>query len=126
MKLSKNGWGTIEMILLSGGLFIALLVSIFFIGKLYGSLGGSIGNKQYIDLENSLEEAASRYITENNVAVIGEYRISHDTLNSNGYINQLKDADGNDCAGYVIVTNIDNIRYYSGYISCENYQTLNY
>ena len=29
MKLNKKGWGTVEMLLLSGGLLIALLVAVF-------------------------------------------------------------------------------------------------
>lgn len=126
MKLDKNGWGTMEMLLLSGGLLLALIVAIFFISQLYGSLGGAIGNKQYIDLENSLEEAANRYIEDKNVAVNGEYKISYETLNSNGYITRLKDIDGNDCTGYVRITNVDSINHYAAYISCKNYQTLNY
>ncbi len=38
-KLNNRGWGLVEMLLLSGALLIALLVAIYFIYKLYSSLG---------------------------------------------------------------------------------------
>ena len=47
MKLNKKGWGTVEMLLLSGGLLIALLVAVFFIYKLYSSLDNSYTNIDY-------------------------------------------------------------------------------
>ena len=33
MKLDNKGWGTLEMVLLVAGLFIALLVAIYFISR---------------------------------------------------------------------------------------------
>ena len=50
MLKNKNGWGTMEMVLLSGGLLLALFIAIFFIVRLYGSFESAVGNKQYIDL----------------------------------------------------------------------------
>ena len=126
MKLNKNGWGTLEMLLLSGGLLIALIVAIFFISKLYGSFSGSIGNRQYIDLENRLEEAASDYVNENEIIINGEYKIALDKLQSEGFIDELTDINGDNCYGYVKVNNVDNINHYAGYITCKEYQTLNY
>ena len=38
-ELNNRGWGLVEMLLLSGALLIALLVAIYFIYKLYSSLG---------------------------------------------------------------------------------------
>ena len=126
MKLNKNGWGTMEMFLLSGGILIALIVAIYFIAQLYGSFSGAVGNKQYVDLELSLENAAREYILDKNININGEYKISYETLKSNGYINKLEDINGNNCDGYVRINNIDNLNYYYGYISCDEYRTLNY
>lgn len=126
MKLNKKGWGTMEMLLLSGGLLLALIVAVFFISKLYGSLEGAVGNKQYIDLESKLEMAAKEYIIDNNMEINGEYKISYETLKANGYIKDLNDLNGNSCNGYVRITNVDNINHYGGYILCRDYQTLNY
>lgn len=126
MKLNNKGWGTAEMFLLSGGLLIALLVAIFFISKLYGSLDASVSNKHYVDLENNLEMSARDYLTDNNIEVVSGFRISYEFLKNNGYIDELNDKNGNSCSGYVIVNNIDNINYYKGYISCAEYKTSNY
>ena len=126
MKLNKNGWGTIQMLLLTAGLLIALIIAIFFISKLYGSFGNSIGNRQYMDLETKLETAARRYIEDNNMEVYGEYRLTYSTLKTSNYIDNLNDLSGNSCNGYVDVTNVDNINHYRGYILCNNYQTVDY
>ena len=126
MKLNKNGWGTMEMLLLSGGLLIALIVSIFFISKLYGSFDHSIANKNYIDLENRLADAGREYINDYNIEVSGEYKLSLITLKNTGYITDFNDISGNSCNGYVLITNIDSINHYKGYILCNDYQTRNY
>ena len=126
LKLNKKGWGTLEMFLLSGGLLIALLVAVFFISKLYGSLIASTGNKVYIDLESKIESAAREYINDNNISINGEYKITLNTLKNDDYISDLKDLEGNSCNGYVLINNINEDIYYNGYILCNNYQTKNY
>jgi len=126
LKLNNRGWGTVEMILLSGGLILALLVAIFFISKLYGDLASSVGNKVYVDLESKIELAAKNYITDNEIEISGEYKLTLNTLKSNNYITEFKDSEGNLCNGYVTITNIDNINHYKGYILCNEYQTTNY
>lgn len=126
MKLNKNGWGTLEMILLSGGLLVALIVAIFFISKLYGSFGRTITSNSYVNLESKLETAAKDYIIAKEIEINGEYKINYDTLKNAGYITDLKDSNGNNCYGYVIINNIDNVNHYSGYITCQEYQTANY
>ena len=115
-----------EMLLLSGGLLIALIVAIFFISKLYGSFEGSVGNRQYMDLEAKLADGAKEFIQTYDIEVNGEYKISYESLKSGNFVGDLKDIDGNSCNGYVKVTNIDNVNHYKGYILCNNYQTLNY
>lgn len=126
MKLNNKGWGTIEMLILSLGLFIALLIAIFFISRLYGSFGNAIGNRVYIDLENKLEESAKKYIETEEILVNGDYKITLYTLKTNGYIEELKDKNNESCNGYVMVSNLNGNVYYNGYILCNNYQTKNY
>ena len=126
MKLNNKGWGTMEMLLLTGGLLIALLVAVFFISKLYGSFAGSIGNRQYMDLENKLEAAAKNYITDRNIEVNGDYKVTYETLKNNNYISDLSDINGNGCNGYVQIITVDKISHYKGYIICPEYQTNDY
>lgn len=126
MNLNKNGWGTTEMLLLSGGLLIALIVSIYFISELYGSFDKAVGNRHYVDLETKLESAARDYIKDKNIEVNGEYNITVTSLIESNYIDDFKDPYNSDCDGYVKITNQNGIIYYSGYISCKNYQTNNY
>lgn len=126
MKLNKNGWGTMEMFLLSGGLLVALLVAIFFISKLYGSMGDMVGNKVYINLENKIESAARNYIEDNEIIINGEYKLTLTSLKNYNYISDFNDNSGNSCNGYVLITNVDSINHYKGYILCNDYQTKNY
>lgn len=124
MKLNNKGWGTMEMVLLASGLVLALFVAIFFISRLYGSFDKAIGDKRYMDLENVLENAAKRYVDDNNIEINGEYTLNYATLKD--YINDFSDSDGNICDGYVMVTRPDNINLYKAFITCPNYETPKY
>lgn len=126
MKLTNKGWGTLEMFLLSGGLFLALLVAIFLISKLYGSMDGAFANGQYVDLENKIEIAAQNYIESNEIEINVQYKLTLNTLKSNNFINELKDKNGNNCNGYVLIINNGNNYSYKGYVSCNGYQTKDY
>ena len=126
MKLNNKGWGTMEMLLLSGGLLIALLIAVFFISKLYGSFENSVANRQYVDLENKLEDAAKEYVRKESISVQSELRISATTLKDKNYLDNLTDNEGNNCSGYVSVMNSNGTNYYSAFISCPKYETINY
>ena len=126
MQKEKNGWGTVEMLVLMFCLFIALLVSIHFISKFYGSIENVTNKSIYIDLEVKLEDAAQKYVSDNNIKIDGEYKISLESLKNAGYILDFKDKKGDNCNGYVIVLNDNDILKYNGYILCNDYQTVNY
>ena len=126
MKLNNKGWGTLEMFLLCGGLLIALLVAVFFISKLYGSIENSTKNKQYFDLETKLESAAMEYIKDYSISIHDGYRISLDTLKKYNYISDFSDYDNNPCSGYVIINILDNITHYDGFVSCKEFKSNNY
>ncbi len=129
MYLNNNGWGLRAMIFLSSGLLLALLISIYFIAQLYSSMGDVFSSNQYFELETKLESAAIRYRNDYDLDISGEYKVSYGTLKKEGYIDNLKDKDGNLCGGYVIIKNgvdeVDNLNY-EAYISCDNYVTDGY
>ena len=126
MKLNNKGWGTLEMFLLCAGLFIALLVAIYFISKLYGSLENSTKNKPYFELEAKLEDAAIIYFNDYNVVVSDGYDLTLSTLRHFKYIDEFNDENGNPCDGYVFVRIVDEIPQYKGYISCKDYKSKGY
>ena len=123
MKLNNKGWGTMQMLLLSLGLLIALIVAIIFISQLYGSLDNSKKNSHYFTMENDLVEAAQKYVYLNNINIEEEHNISYYTLKESGLINNFKDEYGNECNGYVRVYKLDFIPQYKSYITCNNYKT---
>ena len=126
MKLNNKGWGTMEMLLLSGGLLLALIISIYFIANLYGSFSGTVGNKSYMDLEIELEKAAREYIKSNRIEINGELKLDYKVLKAQNFIDNLQDIDGKDCDGYVKIYSDDNSTHYAGFISCNKYKTTNY
>ena len=128
MKNNK-GWGTLEMILLCIGLLIALIISIYFISVLYKSFGiETKTNKQYEDLEVKLSDAAKRYIGVTNLRVPDgtTSKLTYEVLKEKGYIAELKDSNGKDCTGYVIIQNVDTINHFTSFIKCKNYTSNNY
>ncbi len=126
MKLNNKGWGTTEMLLLSWGLLIALLVAIYFISKLYGSLELSTANRYYFDLENKLRTSAKNYVNDYNIEVNGSLIVNLSTLKGVDSDLEIKDKDGNLCSGYVSIVNTNGINNYSAFISCPDYETNNY
>ena len=126
MKLNNRGWGTTEMLLLSGGLFLALIIAIVFISELYGSFETSLGAGYYIDVENKLALAAQEYIDKENITVTNKYIISLKDLQKKLLIGKLVDQKGKKCDGYAIVENDGTTLNYHGYISCKNYKTADY
>ena len=39
---------------------------------------------------------------------------------------ELKDNNGKDCTGYVIIQNVDTINHFTSFIKCKNYTSNNY
>ena len=126
MKLNNKGWGTTQMILLSGGILLALLIVVYFISMLYGSMDASVRNRHYVELETTIESATKEYIYRNNIQIDSEKRVSLETLINEGLIKEFNDGNGNKCDGYVMITRIDVANSYKGYIKCQNYQSNNY
>ena len=124
MKLNKKGWGTLQMLLLSAGILLALLVAVYFISTFYGSFAKSIKNKKYADIEVSLASAAKKYVIDNNIENNNTMTIYTDTLEVLGYIDSLRDDDGYPCTGYVVVTKNGMLNDYKSYIICKNYKTI--
>lgn len=112
MKLDKKGWGTREMIAISGILFFLLLIVTYNIYVFYHNIDSS----HYYTLESNLIDAAREYSEKSGN---NKGQISSDYLISNGYLDPLYDVEGRKCEGHVVFENDD----YQAYLSCENYQT---
>lgn len=126
MKLNNHGWGMRQMIWLTSGLLIALIVAIYFISVLFNSLDIKGVNNSYFDLETKLENAAIRYVSDNDIDINNIKKISLSTLKNEGYIEDFRDEEGNYCGGYVKASYVGNVLDYEAYISCNNYETEGY
>lgn len=134
MKLDKRGWSLQEMLVLMGLLFLALLVSAFYVMRLYSSFDKGLSGpaKTYEDVENIIEERAKQYIRDYYKEEIGNgtITIKVDSLIEKGIMTQ-KDAtptkSKSACNGYVLVKrDYNEILNYDGYIFCDGYQTEGY
>lgn len=126
MKLNNHGWGMRQMIWLTSGLLIALIVAIYFISILFNSLDVTRVDNSYFDLETKLENAAIRYVSDNDIDINNIKKISLSTLKNEGYIEDFRDEEGNYCGGYVKTSYVGNVEDYEAYISCNNYETEGY
>lgn len=135
--MNNKGWGLREFLWLLCALAFFFTIAIILFNQLThieddgvkhnsyfeGKSGTSI--KSYIDIEDSMVEAAKKYKIENESDTV---IIKLDKLITNGYISVIHDpANNKECSGYVIYNGSDIKKEYKAYLSCAgNYQTSDY
>lgn len=115
-----------------------LLASLMILGLLLAVIVPSIGNivernreKLYVETENRILDAANSYTLENPGElphVVGNtVKINIDTLIENKHLQAVKDLKDKDelCAGYVLITKVENNYEMIPYINCPNYISKN-
>ena len=140
MKNKSRGFGTEEMILGICLFIIGLLIVAFMMptSEIYKrnipeekntSKKYEINYNYYYKLEEKMNEATRKYISDNNInLIIGELEFSLSDLSREGYIKELKDNNTkNKCDGYsVVVFNDNNYETINSYIKCDEYTTEGY
>lgn len=146
MKLNKNGWGYFEFFAFLIIFIICLVITGFGLRK-FGLLdenwhfvdleelkkpNNSQNNNKpitYGDLREDMVEATIKYIEKyyNNELGLDTLNIRVSQLKREGLLDKFKDADGNDCSGYVsvYVDDTGKIRY-DAYLKCKKYETTGY
>lgn len=120
IRLNKNGWGLMQMLLISGILLILLLFAAYYIYVFYTKLDVFSGS-QYATLESKLQVAAIKYVLDNDKED-NLQSVSYELLEKSGYISNFTDNNDVSCNGYVIIGDND----YKTFIKCENYKTNGY
>ncbi len=101
---------------------ILLLAVVLFVGYII-----FFKDKEYKTLENNMEDVVSKYLGQ----YIGEYpengekKIFITDVIKKGYEIDMN-ANGEKCAGYVVVKKVSFAYEYDGYIKCDNYTTKGY
>lgn len=135
--LNKNGWGIKTAIIFCCIFMFCLLFAVYLatssankLDKVHEEQG--YGEEKfdtteyYENLETDIYEATKEYVDDNPNILDEEYfKLNIDTLITNGYVTSFEDEYGNECSGYVEITNDDNVSY-DVYILCDNYQTTGY
>lgn len=116
--LNKHGWGLKQMLIMTAILFLFLLIMVHYIIVLYANIREN-NNAVYVSLENKIAYAARDYINDDHPK---SSVIKLSTLKRLEYIDTFKDADDNNCRGYVLYENGE----YLPFISCNNYKTPDY
>ena len=85
-----------------------------------------VDENYYLTLEDSLRIAARAYVEQQYEEMSDDttMHITLEQLTSLGFLDQVKDSDGNICSGYVTYTSSD--EQYKPYLNCEHYTTNGY
>ena len=128
--LNKNGWG-FRTFIISGSIpFIALLITSFFIMRLYSSLPNlnefMLDPLTYQNIEENLNDDSIDYINEYYTEEIttGVIVVSTDNLLKYGIIEDkdLTDTENNDsCSGYSLIRKENNKLTSESFIKCDDY-----
>lgn len=133
--LNKNGWSFSEFLIAGSVIFIALLVTAFFIIRLYSglpNLSSFISEPlTYEEIESNLNEESINYINEYYQQEItkGVIVVSTDNLLKYDIIAEkdLKDTNNNDlCQGYSLIRKENGELTSESFIKCDNYITEGY
>ena len=133
--LNKNGWGYREFLFAGAVLFIALLVTTFFVIRLYKGLPDLSSfltePLSYQDIEENLDYKSLEYINGyyKQDITTGVIVVSTDNLLKYDIIKKkdLKDTDNNDlCKGYSLIRKEKGELISKSYIKCDNYVTEGY
>lgn len=134
--LNKNGWGFRTFIIMGAVLLIALLITTFFVIRLYSQLPSltdiNLDSQNYSDIEENIQYAALDYYKDfyNSEKITGVLVLSTDNLIKHELLERkdLIDTSNDDlCKGYAIVKENENKKIVAeGYIKCSEYITEGY
>ena len=132
--LTNHGWGYRAYIIASSVILLFLIITTFFVIRLYRGFSiineASVDEVTYSDLEESLNDLAIKYVNEYKdgnidmgVAIVStKHLIEENLLNKESLV-----ANGENCSGYSLVRkNEDDILYSESYIKCKTYTTEGY
>ena len=109
MKLNNHGWGLVEMLLIVALLLFFLLISIFYVSRLYNGLAKDTNSEK-------IKNAVNEYLYNK----YGTYDAPYDMMLP---LETLKDETdlkiSDDCKGYVLIKLEDNETVIKDKISCN-------
>lgn len=127
--MKNNGWGLRMELVFVLMFLVCLCVSTILLNKvgLIGPNGENV-SATYKSLENRMVEASKKYVIEyyEGSRIDSTKIIRYRTLLNSNYITELKDNNGNECSGYVVVEKVNNSLIYTPYIYCTKYKSSGY
>lgn len=127
--MKNNGWGLRMELVFVLMFLVCLCVSTILLNKvgLIGPNGENV-SATYKSLENRMVEASKKYVIEyyEGSRIDSTKIIRYRTLLNSNYITELKDSNGNECSGYVVVEKVNNSLIYTPYIYCTKYKSSGY
>lgn len=126
MIKNNHGWGLKEMLFFAAIIFFFVILAVVVANNLYEGLPSNPlsesqtkKEKSYQDIENSLRNAAKKYVIKTRET--SDIIISDELISSQFITVDELTLKGDTCSGYVITGN-----NYATYITCNNYETQGY
>lgn len=133
--LNNKGWGFRQFLIAGAVLFIALIITTFFVIRLYSNLPNLssiiMESFTYEEIENNLDYMSIKYINEyyDQEITTGVIVVSTDNLLKYNIIieKDLINTDNKDlCSGYSLIRKENGELTSKSYIKCDNYTTEGY
>ncbi len=132
--MNKHGWGLRKELLFILLFLMCLVVSTIGLNQMGlldvnpNSISTVQSSGSYSDMELKLVVGAKEYVNKyyGGDSIKDEINIKYFTLYYNNYMEKLVDSTGNECSGYVTVTNTNSVLIYKPYLKCNRYKTSGY
>ena len=137
MKLNNKGWGLSTLLICFCIILIFLVISVYYAYRFSEKIDKDIEPDNsdnividyYKNLENNINSAILNYINNGQIIVNNgsTMMLGLTDLRELGFTENIIDkVTRNECSGYVIIKNINNVMDINSYLKCDNYITEGY
>ena len=135
MKLDNKGWGLSTLLIYFFIILFFLIISVYYAHTFSTKIDNEqneseeLNNNYYKELESNINFIVNDYINSGKIVVNNGSTtlLGLSELKQLGFTeNIIDEVTKNECSGYVIIKNINNVMDINSYLKCDNYITEGY
>ena len=135
MKLDNKGWGLSTLLICFFIILFFLIISVYYAHTFSTKIDNEqneseeLNNNYYKELESNINFIVNDYINSGKIVVNNGSTtlLGLSELKQLGFTeNIIDEVTKNECSGYVIIKNINNVMDINSYLKCDNYITEGY